>query len=194
MKLYYNLKKYLNIPPSIKTIIAHSRTTLHNLDMLKHNEWINFSEYEYLDSLIPTTSQTVADLQQFSNNNLNRTIENGVFQNPRIAALRSRRNSMSDNLYAMSTASGYSVVDKVKPSTFTILGHGANYNGAGMAETGNSSEEHPSDFERMLQMSKSDATTPIIKDKITTGSNFRFEIPLLTVDYHETFTFFFFCF
>ncbi|XP_055621779.1 protein stum [Toxorhynchites rutilus septentrionalis] len=152
-----------------------SRSTLQNMDMLKHNEWINFSEYEYLDSLIPTTSQTLADIQQFSNNNLNRTIENGVFQNPRIAALRSRRNSMSDNIYAMSTASGYSVADNVKPSTFTILGHGANYSEAGIAETGhsNSSEGLPSEYERMLRISKSDATTPIIKDKVTTGSNFR---------------------
>nr|XP_029721354.1 protein stum-like [Aedes albopictus] len=151
------------------------------MDLLKHNDWINFSEYEYNDSLIPKTSQAVVDVQQFANNNLNRTIENGVFQNPRAAALKARRNSMSDNLYAApSTISGYEVVDKLKPSTFTILGHGGAdprlYDGSSMYLGGSdiaNSADAMSEFERMVRYHKLDATKPILTDKITTGSNFR---------------------
>ncbi|EAT33874.1 AAEL013860-PA [Aedes aegypti] len=153
---------------------------LQNMDLLKHNDWINFSEYEYSDSLIPKTSQAVVDIQQFANNNLNRTIENGVFQNPRAAALKARRNSMSDNLYAPSSISGYEMVDKLKPSTFTILGHGVTdprlYDGSSMYLGGSditNSAEAMSEYERMLRYHKLDATKPILTDKITTGSNFR---------------------
>ncbi|XP_065087521.1 protein stum [Ochlerotatus camptorhynchus] len=153
-----------------------NRPALQNMDLLKHNDWINFSEYEYHDSLIPKTNQTVAEVQQFTSNNLNRTIENGVFQNPRVAALKSRRSSMSENLYAPSTISGYEVVDKLKPSTFTILGHGsAPYDGSayfGGSDIANSAEAM-SEYERMVKYHKLDATKPIITDKITTGSNFR---------------------
>ncbi|XP_058835924.1 protein stum [Topomyia yanbarensis] len=154
---------------------AANRPSLLDMDLLKQNDWINYSEYEYQNSLIPKNSQAVADVQQFTNNNLNRTIENGVFQNPRIAALRSRRNSMSDNLYAASTFSGFESVINVKPSTFTILGHGTGYNSATTStQVDNSnSSENMSEYERMLRYHRAGATTPIIKDKITTGSNFR---------------------
>ncbi|XP_062560903.1 protein stum [Armigeres subalbatus] len=157
-----------------------NRPILQDMDLLKHNDWINFSEYEYNDSLIPKTSQAVVDVQQFTNNNLNRTIENGVFQNPRAAALKARRNSMSDNLYAPSTFSGYEVVDKLKPSTFTILGHGMmeprSYDGSAIYLGGSdvtNSADAMSVYERMLRYHKLDATKPILTDKITTGSNFR---------------------
>lgn len=147
------------------------------MDMLKHNDWINFSEYEYQNSLIPKTSQTVSEVQQFVNNNLSRTIENGVFQNPRVAAMRSRRNSMSDNLYAGagSVGTGYETLDNVKPSTFTILGHGGfGYDSSSAGGVGTTDESNETEYERMLRYSKAGATTPILKDKITTGSNFRF--------------------
>ncbi|XP_053685749.1 protein stum [Sabethes cyaneus] len=165
---------------SIGTEFSENRAPLLDMDLLKQNDWINYSEYEYQNSLIPKNSQTVADVQQFANNNLNRTIENGVFQNPRIAALRSRRNSMSDNLYTTSTTySGYESLDNVKPSTFTILGHGSQPGYYSSSATSRLKPDHSTysenmtEFERMMHYKKVDATTPIIKDKITTGSHFR---------------------
>ncbi|XP_058466350.1 protein stum [Malaya genurostris] len=154
---------------------AGNRPSLLDMDLLKQNDWINYSEYEYQNSLIPKNSQAIADVQQFTNNNLNRTIENGVFQNPRVAALRSRRNSMSDNLYAASTFSGFESVLNVKPSTFTILSHGAGYNSSTISTQpeNSKSSENMSEYERLLRYHRIGATTPIIKDTITTGSNFR---------------------
>ncbi|KAL9704410.1 hypothetical protein quinque_007928 [Culex quinquefasciatus] len=180
-----NVVNYVNDPTrrfsrtqsaSIAVDLSGSRPTLPDMDMLKHNDWINFSEYEYQNSLIPKTSQTVSEVQQFVNNNLSRTIENGVFQNPRVAAMRSRRNSMSDNLYAGagSVGTGYETLDNVKPSTFTILGHGGfGYDSSSAGGVGTTDESNETEYERMLRYSKAGATTPILKDKITTGSNFR---------------------
>ncbi|XP_055590711.1 uncharacterized protein LOC129742796 [Uranotaenia lowii] len=165
--------------------ITGPRNPLADMDLLKHNDWINFSDYEYQNSLIPKTTMAVAEVQQFANNNLNKPIENGVFQNPRLNALnaprqtattRSRRNSMSDNLYAASTTSlgGFESLDNFKNSPFTVLGGEPNY--LTLGATGlqpDSTVDAMSEYERVLQLNRSGATTPILKDKITTGSNFR---------------------
>ncbi|XP_053668028.1 hornerin [Anopheles marshallii] len=162
---------------SIGVDLSNSRSNLFDMDLLKQNDWIDFSEHEYQHSLIPTNSRTVADVQQFTGGNITRRIENGVFQNPRAAAAAraSRRNSITDaSAYGMR---GGMVGDN---ATFTVLGHGpmGYEEGASALPVGgihdpSTSSDANSEFERMLRYGRTDPSTAIIRDKINTGSNFR---------------------
>uniref|UniRef100_A0A182R4C1 Uncharacterized protein n=1 Tax=Anopheles funestus TaxID=62324 RepID=A0A182R4C1_ANOFN len=164
--------------------LNNSRSNIFDMDLLKQNDWIDFSEHEYQHSLIPTNSRTVADVQQFTGGNITRRIENGVFQNPRAAAAAraSRRNSITDSsAYGMRGAMGDMVSDSTAgTATFTVLGHGpmGYEEGAsalpvgGMHDPSTSSDAN-SEFERMLRYGRTDPSTAIIRDKINTGSNFR---------------------
>uniref|UniRef100_A0A182N2K0 Uncharacterized protein n=1 Tax=Anopheles dirus TaxID=7168 RepID=A0A182N2K0_9DIPT len=171
--------------------LSNSRSNIFDMDLLKQNDWIDFSEHEYQHSLIPTNSRTVADVQQFTGGNIARRIENGVFQNPRAAAAAraSRRNSITDaSAYGMMRVGGGGAAgigpmeltgDSINgTATFTVLGHGPYQEGASALPVGglhelSGSSDTQSEFERMLRYGRTDPTTAIIRDKINTGSNFR---------------------
>uniref|UniRef100_A0AAG5DQ31 Uncharacterized protein n=1 Tax=Anopheles atroparvus TaxID=41427 RepID=A0AAG5DQ31_ANOAO len=164
--------------------ISNMRSNVLDMDLLKQNDWIDFTEHEYRHSLIPTTSRTVADVQQFAGANIPRKIENGVFQNPRAAAAAraSRRNSITDSagMYGMRSAGGLSAISDKPPgsATFTVLGHGGGslgYDGlpiGGIHDISTSSEAN-SEYERMVRYGRTDPSTAIIRDKINTGSQNR---------------------
>ncbi|XP_053679083.1 protein stum [Anopheles nili] len=160
--------------------ISNSRSNIFDMDLLKQNDWIDFSEHEYQHSLIPTNSRAAADVQQFTGGNITRRIENGVFQNSRAAAAAraTRRNSITD-------ASAYGMRGEIEnrigevptgTATFTVLGHGPpgplGYDEGGVRDLSTSSDAN-SDLERMLRYGRTDPSTAIIRDKINTGSNFR---------------------
>uniref|UniRef100_A0A182QL91 Protein stum n=1 Tax=Anopheles farauti TaxID=69004 RepID=A0A182QL91_9DIPT len=160
--------------------MSNSRSNIFDMDLLKQNDWIDFSEHEYQHSLIPTSSRTVADVQQFTGGNITRRIENGVFQNPRAAAAAraSRRNSITDaSAYGMMRTGGGGMGpmelmgDNLNgTATFTVLGHGPPVpEGYEEGESGLGESE----YERMLRYGRTDPSTAIIRDKINTGSNFR---------------------
>ncbi|XP_050081127.1 protein stum [Anopheles maculipalpis] len=164
--------------------LSNSRSNIFDMDLLKQNDWIDFSEHEYQHSLIPTNSRTVADVQQFTGGNITRRIENGVFQNPRAAAAAraSRRNSITDSsAYGMRGPMVDMVGDHANgTATFTVLGHGpVGYEeGASALPVGgmhdpSTSSDGNSEFERMMRYGRTDPSTAIIRDKINTGSNFR---------------------
>uniref|UniRef100_A0A182WEG2 Uncharacterized protein n=1 Tax=Anopheles minimus TaxID=112268 RepID=A0A182WEG2_9DIPT len=162
--------------------LSNSRSNIFDMDLLKQNDWIDFSEHEYQHSLIPTNSRTVADVQQFTGGNITRRIENGVFQNPRAAAAAriSRRNSLTDaSAYGM-RGPMMDMANATGTATFTVLGHGPmGYDeGASALPVGgihdpSTSSDANSEFERMLRYGRTDPSTAIIRDKINTGSNFR---------------------
>ncbi|XP_052871575.1 protein stum [Anopheles cruzii] len=163
-----------------------SRSNLLDMDLLKPNEWIDFTEHEYQHSLIPTNSRTVADVQQLASGNMSRRIENGVFQNPRAAAAARtlRRSSTTDSsLYGVHAGATFSEMANGDRPTFTVLGHGMGY-GAGDDDAAlpfggirdprsGSASETSSEYERMLRYGRTDPSTAIIRDKINTGSNNR---------------------
>uniref|UniRef100_A0A8W7PHI0 Protein stum n=1 Tax=Anopheles coluzzii TaxID=1518534 RepID=A0A8W7PHI0_ANOCL len=165
--------------------MSTSRSNIFDMDLLKQNDWIDFSEHEYQHSLIPTNSRTVADVQQFTGGNITRRIENGVFQNPRAAAASraSRRNSITDSsVYGMRGSAMVDMMGDAGPgtATFTVIGHGpVGYEeGASALPVGgihdpSTSSDGNSEFERMLRYGRTDPSTAIIRDKINTGSNFR---------------------
>nr|XP_040231995.2 protein stum [Anopheles coluzzii] len=165
--------------------MSTSRSNIFDMDLLKQNDWIDFSEHEYQHSLIPTNSRTVADVQQFTGGNITRRIENGVFQNPRAAAAAraSRRNSITDSsVYGMRGSAMVDMMGDAGPgtATFTVIGHGpVGYEeGASALPVGgihdpSTSSDGNSEFERMLRYGRTDPSTAIIRDKINTGSNFR---------------------
>ncbi|XP_049547167.1 protein stum [Anopheles darlingi] len=155
--------------------INGNRTNLLDLDLLKKNDWIDFTEHEYQHSLIPTNSRTVADVQQLASGIMSRRIENGVFQNPRAAAAARtlRRSSTTDSsLYGMAGGIGVGGTGTFdERATFTVLGHGVGYDEGHAVSTSNS--ETNSEYERMLRYGRTDPSTAIIRDKINTGSNYR---------------------
>ncbi|XP_058067160.1 protein stum [Anopheles bellator] len=167
--------------------LGASRSNLLDMDLLKPNEWIDFTEHEYQHSLIPTNSRTVADVQQLASGNMSRRIENGVFQNPRAAAAARtlRRSSTTDSsLYGVHAGATFSELANGERPTFTVLGHGMGY-GAGDDDAAampfggirdprsGSASETSSEYERMLRYGRTDPSTAIIRDKINTGSNNR---------------------
>uniref|UniRef100_A0A182PC65 Uncharacterized protein n=1 Tax=Anopheles epiroticus TaxID=199890 RepID=A0A182PC65_9DIPT len=170
---------------SLGVDLSTSRSNIFDMDLLKQNDWIDFSEHEYQHSLIPTNSRIVADVQQFTGGNITRRIENGVFQNPRAAAAAraSRRNSITDSsAYGMRGAMMDMGADNASgTATFTVLGHGPvgyEEGGASALPVGGihdptTSSDGTSEFERMLRYGRTDPSTAIIRDKINTGSNFR---------------------
>uniref|UniRef100_A0A182FTA8 Uncharacterized protein n=1 Tax=Anopheles albimanus TaxID=7167 RepID=A0A182FTA8_ANOAL len=155
--------------------INGNRSNLLDLDLLKKNDWIDFTEHEYQHSLIPTNSRTVADVQQLASGIMSRRIENGVFQNPRAAAAARtlRRSSTTDSsLYGMAGGVGVGGPGTFdERATFTVLGHGVGHDEGHAVSTSNS--ETNSEYERMLRYGRTDPSTAIIRDKINTGSNYR---------------------
>ncbi|XP_050090424.1 protein stum [Anopheles aquasalis] len=154
--------------------INGNRSNLLDLDLLKKNDWIDFTEHEYQHSLIPTNSRTVADVQQLASGIMSRRIENGVFQNPRAAAAARtlRRSSTTDSsLYGMAGGPGTGTFDE--RATFTVLGHGVGPYDEGGHAVSTSNSETNSEYERMLRYGRTDPSTAIIRDKINTGSNYR---------------------
>ncbi|KFB47583.1 hypothetical protein ZHAS_00015551 [Anopheles sinensis] len=191
----HNMTTYGEVPPKSRNFsrtqsaglgvdLSNLRSNVLDMDLLKQNDWIDFTEHEYRHSLIPTTSRTVADVQQFAGANITRKIENGVFQNPRAAAAAraSRRNSVTDSagMYGGRSAGGVSAISDKPPgsATFTVLGHGADalgYDGlpiGGIHDISTSSEAN-SEYDRIMRYGRTDPSTAIIRDKINTGSQNR---------------------